>query len=92
MIALKTILREIDPFAFEEALKLTPQQKKLYSVKQEDTDRKGFDKRGDKLDTKLKQNDTAYTEPLMPFKKEALIKDFNELYAKIYDKEKYVNL
>jgi hypothetical protein len=27
-----------------------------------------------------------------PFRKEALIRDFNELYQKIYDKEKYINL
>jgi hypothetical protein len=30
LIALKTILKEIDPFAFEEALKMNLQQKKRY--------------------------------------------------------------
>jgi hypothetical protein len=29
---------------------------------------------------------------MVPFKENALIRDFNELYAKIYDKEKYVNM
>ena len=35
LIALKTILKEIDPLAFDEALKLKPNEKKLYSTKQE---------------------------------------------------------
>ncbi len=29
---------------------------------------------------------------LDPFKQSQLIRDFNELYQKIYDKEKYINL
>ena len=29
---------------------------------------------------------------IVPFRKDALIKDYNDLYAKIYDKEKFVNL
>ena len=33
LIALKTILKEIDPFAFEEALRMNNQQKKQFSVK-----------------------------------------------------------
>jgi hypothetical protein len=33
-----------------------------------------------------------YEAPSVPFKENALIRDFNPLYAKIYDKEKYVNL
>jgi hypothetical protein len=30
---LKTILKEIDPFAFEEALRMNQQQKKVFAVK-----------------------------------------------------------
>lgn len=33
LIALKTILKEIDPFAFEEALRLNHQQRKQFAVK-----------------------------------------------------------
>ena len=33
LIALKTILKEIDPFAFEEALRMNAAQKKIYAVK-----------------------------------------------------------
>ena len=32
------------------------------------------------------------TPSLVPFKQSNLIRDFNELYQKIYDKEKYINL
>jgi hypothetical protein len=42
LIALKTILKEIDPFAFEEALRMNPNQKKVFAVKQDDDDRKNF--------------------------------------------------
>lgn len=54
MIALKTILKEIDPFAFEEALRMNQQTKKLYAVKQDEEDRKNYDKKWDRLNTKLK--------------------------------------
>jgi hypothetical protein len=33
LIALKTILKEIDPYAFEEALKMPPRDRKKYTVK-----------------------------------------------------------
>jgi hypothetical protein len=63
LIALKTILKEIDPFAFEEALRMNPNQKKVFAVKQDDDDRKNFDKKWEKLNTKLKQTDGTYLEP-----------------------------
>lgn len=63
LIALKTILKEIDPFAFEEALRMNPTQKKVFAVKQDDDDRKIFDKKWEKLNGKLKQTDGTYTEP-----------------------------
>ena len=40
MIALKTILKEIDPLAFDEALKMDPNERKIYAVKQNEDDRK----------------------------------------------------
>ena len=60
---MKTILKEIDPFAFEEALRMGPQQKKQYQVKQDDDDRKNLDKKWDKVNTKLKQTNPTYSEP-----------------------------
>ena len=63
MIALKTILKEIDPFAFEEALRMNATQKKQFAVKQDEDDRKNLDKKWDKLNTKLKNTDSTFTEP-----------------------------
>jgi serine/threonine-protein phosphatase 2A regulatory subunit B' len=91
LIALKTILKEIDPFAFEEAQTMDASKRKLYSVKQDEDDRLAFDKKWGKLNSKLSQQHANYHAPLLPFRKDALIRDYNELYAKIYDKEKFVN-
>jgi serine/threonine-protein phosphatase 2A regulatory subunit B' len=33
LIALKTILKEIDPYAFDEAIKMTPKERKRYAVR-----------------------------------------------------------
>ncbi len=57
LIALKTILKEIDPFAFEEALRMNASQKKQFAVKQDEDDRKNFDKKWERLHNKLKQQD-----------------------------------
>ena len=60
---MKTILKEIDPFAFEEALRLNASQKKIYAVKQDEEDRKNLDKKWDRLNTKLKSSDPHFQEP-----------------------------
>jgi len=49
-----------------------------------------MDKKWDKLHAKLKASDATFVEPHGPFRSCSLIKDFNELYAKIYDKEKFI--
>jgi serine/threonine-protein phosphatase 2A regulatory subunit B' len=90
LIALKTILKEIDPLAFDEALKMNNQQKKKYAVKQDEDDRKMLDKKWDALNDKIKKGNHAYEEPPIPFRSGTLIRDFNGLYAKIYDKEKFI--
>lgn len=60
---MKTILKEIDPFAFEEALRMNPIQKKVFAVKQDEEDRKNLDKKWERLNNKLKQVDPQYSEP-----------------------------
>ena len=42
---------------------MNPIQKKVFAVRQDEDDRKNFDKRWEKLNTKLKQQDNAFTEP-----------------------------
>lgn len=57
LIALKTILKEIDPLAFDEALKMNSVQKKMYAVKQDDGDRAALDKKWKKINDSIKQKD-----------------------------------
>jgi len=90
LIALKTILKEIDPLAFDEALKMNPQDRKTFSCTQNEEDRVTLDKKWEKLNNKVKQSQQGYVEPSLPFKSSALIRDYNYLYAKIYDKEKFI--
>lgn len=85
-------MKEIDPYAFEEALKMAPSAKKLYAVTQDEKDRKAFDSKWEKLNGKLSTSNAGYSAPDVPFKPGSVIRDFNQLYHKIYDKEKYVNL
>ena len=54
LVALKTILKEIDPLAFDESLKMNPVQKKQYAVRQDEEDRKNLDHKWAKLNTKIK--------------------------------------
>jgi len=90
LIALKTILKEIDPLAFDEALKLNPQQKRVFAIKQDEDDRRKMDKKWESLNNKIRSKQADYQEPQIPFQSASLIRDFNELYAKIYDKEKFI--
>lgn len=45
LIALKTILKEIDSYAFDEALSMNATQKKQYCIRQSKEDRSAFDER-----------------------------------------------
>ena len=62
----------------------------MYAVKQDEEDRKNLDKKWEKLNAKIKVKSPDFAEPDVPFKSSNLIRDFNELYAKIYDKEKFI--
>ena len=49
MIALKTILKEIDPLAFDESLKIKPEDAKQFKVIQDEESRRKMDKKWDDL-------------------------------------------
>ena len=49
-----------------------------------------MDKKWEKLNLKIKSKQAEYEDPVIPFKSCNLIKDYNDLYAKIYDKEKFI--
>lgn len=68
------------------------EEKKRFAIKQYEDTRKELDSKWDKIDKSIKDSDPAYGKPKVPFKSDALICDYNELYKKIYDKEKYVNI
>ena len=53
LIALKTILKEIDPLAFDESLKMNPKQKQFYQIKQDEDEREAMDKKWNKINEKI---------------------------------------
>lgn len=60
LIALKTILKEIDPLAFDEALKLNDKQRLKFRVAQDPEHRKQMDKKWDNINSKLTNIDASY--------------------------------
>jgi serine/threonine-protein phosphatase 2A regulatory subunit B' len=91
LIALKSILKEIDATAFEEALNGQKKKKEL-QIEQDPEERKRLDERWAKLHTKLKAKNPGMVEPDVPFTTKHIVGTYNELYAKIYDKERYITL
>jgi len=92
LVALKTILKEIDPVAFDEAMSMRPEQKKIYALKQSVEERSSLDTKWAALDSRLKNQSSGYTPPMLPFAREQLICDYNPLYYKVYDKVKAVEV
>ena len=72
-------------------MKGSDKKKSMTALKQTDQQRQALDSKWDQIDKSIKDSNPQYNAPLIPFKSNALICDFNELYKKIYDKEKYVN-
>ena len=77
LIALKTILKEIDPYAFEEALKMKPADRKIFRVKQDEDERANFDVKWANLNTKISNEKSDWEKPTLPFSKDKLIRDYN---------------
>lgn len=61
------------------------------AIKQGEEERRGLDKKWEKLNAQLKISQGGYREPEVPFKKEKLVKEFNEMYGRVYDKERFLN-
>ena len=51
-----------------------------------------FDKRWERIEYVLKSQDLNHKDSVLPFTPNTKLHDYNSLYNKIYDKEKYVNL
>ena len=50
-----------------------------------------LDQKWNKINNSIKQSNPGYEAPNVPFKSSKLVADFNPLYKKIYDKEKFIN-
>jgi len=50
-----------------------------------------LDAKWERLNTTLKSTSAGFTPPDVPFKTSELISNYNGLYRKIYDKEKFIN-
>jgi len=51
-----------------------------------------MDEKWDKLNTQLKGRMNDYEPPATPFCRTALIRDFNPIYFKVYDKVKAIEM
>lgn len=67
LIALKTILKEIDPYAFEESLKMPTKERKQYQVKQTEDDRTTYDAKWAVFNKVLENKNNGYEAPTFPF-------------------------
>ena len=91
LLALKTILNEIDPVAFESAKKIPKGDERRFIVKPNLDLRSKLDSKWEKLNHNLSSKSSGFSPPEVPFKSNALVCNYNDLYAKIYDKEKFIN-
>lgn len=91
LVALKTILSEIDPVAFDQALKIPKTDERRFIVKPNQDKRQKLDQKWDRLDHSLKATNSSYKPPVVPFRSSQLVREYNQLYRKIYDKERFMN-
>ena len=91
MVALKSILYDIDGVIFSQIERSNMESPEKYVLKQSQEQREILDHKWDKLDSMLKSGDSEYDKPHVPFSSSNLIMEFNPLYKKVYDKEKFMN-
>ena len=76
----------MDPAAYDSALNLTPAEHKPFAITTNEKDRKALDDKWAVLNDNLKTNISGYEEPSVPYREDALVKDFNEVYAGVYNR------
>jgi serine/threonine-protein phosphatase 2A regulatory subunit B' len=92
LTALKEILHKIDSSAYDSAL--DADQKKMdksVRVFQPIEERQKMDLKWKTFSNNAKNKNPKYVEPIIPFKDDVILSDFNPIYKNIYDKEKYLN-
>lgn len=92
LTALKEILHKIDNSAYDSALE-ADQKKMDKSVRvfQPAEERTKMDNKWKTFSANAKNKNPKYIEPVIPFKDDVILSDFNPIYKNIYDKEKYIN-
>jgi serine/threonine-protein phosphatase 2A regulatory subunit B' len=86
LIALKTILKEIDQIAFDQALKSATAKdssSRQYRIKQDEGERCAMDDRWNEINSRILKDGKSnagmpkYEKPALPFAKDTLIRDYN---------------
>lgn len=93
LTALKEILHKIDSSAYEAALENSESKKldKSIRVSQPIEERQKLDQKWKTFSNTAKTKNPKYLEPVIPFKDDVILSDFNYVYKNIYDKEKFLN-
>lgn len=78
---LATLIRDLDPDKFEAAQDLT--NPSLISSAAREQKRRRLDTQWETLDAKLESADPSYERPAVPYRSDALLGDYNELYRRI---------
>jgi multidrug resistance efflux pump len=93
LCALKDILFKIDQAAFEAAIEQAESKKvdKTLRISQPAEERAKLDQKWKSFTNVAKSKNNKFTEPLIPFRDDAVLCEFNAVYKNIYDKEKYLN-
>jgi serine/threonine-protein phosphatase 2A regulatory subunit B' len=93
LTALKEILHKIDSSAYESALDNSDLKKNDKSIRitQPIEERLKLDQKWKIFANNAKNKNPKYVEPIIPFKDDVILCDFNGVYKNIYDKEKFLN-
>ena len=93
LTALKEILHKIDSSAYESALENLDVKKydKSIRVTQPVEERSKLDQKWKTFTTNAKNKNTKFLEPVLPFKDDVILCEFNSVYKNVYDKEKFIN-
>ena len=91
--ALKEILQKIDPQAYNNSLQNLDKKKydKNLRVTQPQDERNKMDQKWKNLSKLAKKNNPNFVEPILPFSDGYVIGDYNAVYRRVYNKEKYLN-
>lgn len=93
LTALKEILHKIDSAAYESALESgdSKKQDKSIRVSQPIEERQKLDQKWKTFANTAKTKNPKFVDPVIPFKDDVILSDFNGVYKNIYDKEKFLN-